>query len=223
MTVLAAPMIAIVAALTTTTDAAATTTDPSVTDPAADARAAKVEQALADDARRSRLWYTGWAAFYTVATGFSVKIAIEAEDHDRRVGSSVDAVRSGLGLLTTVLLVPPSMTAPPPGEGDAANREAWLEKAAAAERRGRSWMVHVANAAVNAAGGGYLWLHEHRFVSGLVAFVSGTLIGELKIWTQPMTARDASDALHAASATAHMTVTPLVSTGSFLLALDGRF
>jgi hypothetical protein len=212
LTVLA---IGLAAALTATTGAASTT--PVVDD----ARNAKIEQALAEDARRSRVWYTGWTAFYTVATGFSMKNALDSDSRDRRVSSAVDAMRSGLGLLTTVLIVPPSMNAPT--IDDAAGREKWLEKAAGAERRGRSWVVHVANAAVNAAGGGYLWLHEHRLGAGLLAFLSGTLIGELKIWTQPMTARNTVDELRTAKVDVQLAFTPIVSDSAFALALDGRF
>lgn len=199
---------------------AATATPPP---PIVDDRAAKIDRALAEDARRMRVWYAGWTAFYTVATGFSMKVALDGGDRDRRVGAAVDAVRSGLGLVTTVLFVPPSLSPPRLADGDVAAREKWLEEAADAERLGRSWLSHLGNAAVNAAGGGYLWLHEHRFVAGLVAFVSGTLIGEVKIWTQPTTAEDARTSLRAARSRVQIAVAPTLSTTSLAVTIQARF
>ena len=193
------------------------------TAPAVDDRGAEIDRALAEDARKMRLWYSGWTAFYTIATGFSVKVVLDADDRDRRVGAAVDAVRSGLGLVTTVLFVPPSLAAPRFADGDVAAREKWLAEAADAEQLGRSWLSHAGNAAVNAAGGGYLWLHEHRFVAGLVAFVSGTLIGEVKIWTQPTTALDAVRAGKTARAPVELAVAPTISTTSVGVAIDARF
>jgi hypothetical protein len=184
--------------------------------------AASIDRVMAEDARQARLWYTSWTAFYTVATGFSIKVVLDSGDRDRRVASAVDGIRSGLGLVTTVLFVPPSMAAPPLADGDVTARERWLEETAGAERLGRSFLAHAANAAVNAAGGGYLWLHEHRFAIGLLAFVSGTLIGELKIWTQPTLARDAFDARTARS-TVQLAFAPMASATAFGFALDGRF
>ena len=209
---LAPSLLAIVAVMTATTTA---TTDQA-------ARGAEIDRALREDARASRLWYTGWTTFYTVATAFSMKVAIDAESRDRRVGAAVDAVRSGLGLVTTVLFVPPSMTSRRLASDDVSGRETWLQEAADAERLGRSWLTHAANAAVNAAGGGYLWLHERRFVAGLVAFVSGTVIGEIKIWTQPTTALEAHRAANARSDVS-LALSPMVSTTTAALVLDGRF
>jgi len=159
------------------------------------------KEILARDTAATRLWYFGWTGTYALVAGANVALTFAASDPGLRAVGRVGAIKAGLGLLATAVLVPPAL-GPLPCEPDTAESavaraacEARIETRLAAsadfERFGRSIWPHVATATVNVAGGLYLWLHDDRLGSALISAVTGIAVSELQIVTRPTIARDA--------------------------------
>jgi len=156
-----------------------------------------VETTLERDRSASRLWYFGWSGFYVVATGANIAVALAATDPGLRADARVGAIKSGLGLLATALLPPPSLFHRPCQESsDEAmarclkQQRERLDDTADAERLGTSWLAHTAAIAVNVGAGSYSWFHDDRQVTSVLATVVGIGVAELQIWTRPTIARD---------------------------------
>jgi hypothetical protein len=154
------------------------------------------EAMLWQESEKARRWYYTWTVFFGITTVAQVGLARESTDHDDRVKYTVGAVMSGLGMLSTVAVPPPEGFAhlrlrsmPTSTEAERAARRAearrMLEEARDVQRLGRSGLAHGVNFAVNLGQGLVIWQGYGNFKNGLFAFVSGTAVGELKIWTQP--------------------------------------
>jgi hypothetical protein len=159
-----------------------------------DKRIAFLRDALARDASASRTWFMIWVGAYTLSTAGESILAVSATDPGIVADARVGAVKSAIGWVSLVVLPPPSLRAPaflPPRPTDEeraafiAAEEKRLEDAADAERFAHSWLAHVGVAAVNVAGGLYLWQHDNRLTSGIITSLVGTAIGEIQIWTAP--------------------------------------
>ena len=164
--------------------------------PAHAAEPSDPEALLASESEAARRWYYTWTIFFGLATVTEGALANAATDHDDRVKYSVGTVMSGLGFLSTVVIPPPSGFAhlklrsmPTTTEEERAARRAEarriLERARDEQRLGRSALAHGVNLAANAGAGLVIWKGYGNLTNGLFAFVSGTAVGELKIWTQP--------------------------------------
>jgi hypothetical protein len=155
-----------------------------------------VESTLESDRDASRLWYFSWTSFYIVATSVNVAVAFAASDPGLRADARVTAVTSGIGLVFTAALPPPSLFySPCAAQHDAsdaclARQRARLASTAADERLATSWLAHVGGAAVNVGAGVYSWFHDDRRATAVLATVVGLAVGELQIWTRPTIARD---------------------------------
>ncbi|MES1205819.1 MAG: hypothetical protein ABUS79_07760 [Pseudomonadota bacterium] len=150
----------------------------------------------------ARLWFFGWAAAYTAGLAVRTTLAYTASSEGVRVDSQVGALTLGAGLVSTAIFYPRSAYAAgklrslpsntlEQQRNKVAEGERLLAESAYWEGLGHSLVPHLAGLTVNLAAGLYLWLDQHRFTSGLVAFGGGTLITELKIFTEPITASPA--------------------------------
>src|SRR5258706_2599757 len=157
-----------------------------------------VEHTLDRDRSSSRLWYFGWGGFYVVATSANVAVAFAADDVGLRADARVGAVKSGLGLIATLPLPPPSLFYFSCSSMDEARNQTCLREqrerlddTAKAERFATSWLAHAGAIAVNVGGTLWSWQKDDRLVSGIIAGVVGIAIGELQIFTHPTIARGA--------------------------------
>jgi hypothetical protein len=129
------------------------------------------------------------------------------DEVEERTDHTIGAARAGLGLLVTVPFVPPSLKHGMPLRRKASNEEAkaWVadaeerfQKAADMERRGHSWIPHVATLAVSGGAAFYLLQVEDHPKEAAITLAGGIVVGELKVWTQPKVAWRAYDAEAAA-------------------------
>ena len=197
-TVFAHAMIVVFVFAPTIARAQATSAPSSTADDAT--HVSKVEATLARDASASKLWYFGWTAFYVGSTGVQLAVALAADDAGLRADARVGTVKSGLGLLGTVILPPPAIFFSPCTESEKATPEALaacrarqderLDDAAKAERFGRSFLAHFAAFAVNIGGGVYSWIVDDRRAPAIIGTLVGIGLGELQILTRPTIARD---------------------------------
>lgn len=163
-----------------------------------------------DEGRESAThWWTAWTfAFGVALAGQAVG---SATIHDAAFESSlrVGALKTALGFISMVVQPLPlnfgskSRRARPPQteaelEARMLDAEARMHRAARSERRGRQWWVHAAGLAVNLGGTAWLWFHDHQPQLALTGFVTGGLVGEARIFTQPTDAIEWEEQLDAA-------------------------
>lgn len=161
----------------------------------------------------SAVWWYGWIGIYGAAAGVSFGIGIASDDEVVKVTQVVSGFQSVAGLAGLLLSPMPSvyagdtlrgMRAETPGEknGKLAEAERLFAETAGAQAMGVSWITHMLNFAVGAAGGVVIWKvydDEIRDAGGdpgkeaLVNFLLSFIIGELQIFTQPAGAIDSWD------------------------------
>lgn len=166
------------------------------------ARLAFIQSHLRVDAHRARLWTGGWASGYGVLTLGQLALAplfSPGDQVDLYVGAASTA-----GGMVALLAVPldvmadapalDALVAGHPGPVDCAvlaEAERLLVHSADSEAQGRSWVMHGANVLYNVATGLVLGLFFGRWSSAVFTAVTGTLLGEVTILTQPTGAEDA--------------------------------
>jgi hypothetical protein len=186
-----------------------------------------VQETLEKDASSARLWYFGWSGFYAAASGTQLALALTVDDVGLRADTRVGAVTSGLGFLVTAVMPPPSLFYSPCAASDdatpasraacLARQEQRLEDAAAVERLGHSWLAHAGGIVVNVGAGLFLWQHDNRPASGLLATIGGIAVGEFQIFTAPTRARDAG--VRRGVSDARFAIAPRTGGGVLVLAI----
>jgi hypothetical protein len=160
-------------------------------------RLAFVEGALDGGQGAASAWWNGWLIGYGGATAAQAAVYSSSDDEKQRQDMLVGAFATGIGAVD-LLLEPmdaarlPARLRQMPDDNPEARRakleaaEGFLRKAAAREKRGRSWRTHLLTGAVNLAAGLVIWQHYDRPASdGLTTFAVGQLISEVQIFTQP--------------------------------------
>lgn len=152
------------------------------------------------------LWWYGWMGIYGTLAGASFAVAATTEDKVIQITQNVSGVESLIGFAGVMFTpMPPayatgkldSMPYGTEAERQAKLRaaEEYLHETAQTQELGKSWITHVLNITVNAAGGAVIWkgygneIRRHNgdpLEEGLINFILGTLIGEIQIFTQPV-------------------------------------
>jgi len=183
-------------------------------------RQAKVEQALVDAGRDATTWAWAWRASFlftgTVQAGLLPGARSEADRIDLRLGMGKSVVAYAFALVTRLPAekhhdtFTPAQPAPR-SCAKLAELELRLRDDAAGERRGRHWFMHALSIAFNVGVGAVAWKLHGRVGSALLGVISGSVVGELRLFTQPLTADRAWNAyLGGESATARR-VTPWIT------------
>lgn len=165
-------------------------------------RLAFIQSHLHEDARRARIWTGAWGATWSVLTVGQLAIAPlfpPEEQVDFYVGaiSSAGGVVALLAVPLTVMEDSPTLdalAARQQGPVDCtvlAEAERLLIRSARSEEEGRSLLMHGANVVYNVLTGLVLGLFFDRWSSAVITAVSGLLLGEVMILTQPTGAQDA--------------------------------
>ena len=163
------------------------------------ARLEWIDQRLSHEAHRMSFWNYGWAIGIG-ATGVGTLAAVPFVDPDDRVDYYTGAALAAAGVLP-FLLAPPDvihdgrelhamLTLTPPGTDDEvcamlADAEQRLVQDARNEHLLSGWWAHAANVAINTGAFLFLGLGYHHWLSGSITGVSGVIIGEAVILTQP--------------------------------------
>ncbi len=142
----------------------------------------------------ARTWWIGWlAGFSTLAVGQGTA-ALRLRGHaydDLRPPLIVGAAGSAIGAIGLLLLPWPGTWASN-RDPNVASAEHRLHLIAAAEALTHSWKSHLAVTLVNATGSLVLWLVFRLPLNALANFVVGMAVGELQLYTQPVSGiRDA--------------------------------
>ena len=159
------------------------------------ARLGFIEERLDAGRFNAQVWQYGWTSVFGVGLVSSTAQAILADDGDERVFQIVGAVKS-LGALGQMLTdpLPARLGADPiravPGDGAdaplqrlAVGEQLLVENAARADSR-YSWRRHLEGVTTNLIGGGVIYALGDS-TDALISTLSGILVGELQIWTQP--------------------------------------
>lgn len=168
-------------------------------DALAEDRVASVQATLDADEPAAMRWWALWSAGFAVSGIANGVGAFVVEDPADRASARVNTVASGIALVGTLLTPMPGKSAGSrlrAFRGAPAEREREAERLLAesveAENFGRSWLAHAGALVVNAGAAAWLTFHDGYPWRGLLAFVTGEIIGEVKIFTMPTGARDAT-------------------------------
>jgi hypothetical protein len=170
-----------------------------------------IDERLARTAHRARVWTWAWGTGLVVATvGNLIPLAFVPAN---------DRIDWYAGAATTVVGIVPLLIAPLDVVGDSralrvemaawrqgadlcpllASAEAKLVRDAKNQADGRRWWYHVVNVALNAGVGLFLGLGYDHWLAGGFNAVSGAVIGEAIIFTQPTSSIDDLAAYRAGS------------------------
>lgn len=170
-----------------------------------------IDERLARTAHRAQIWTWGWGTGIVVATvGNLVPLAFVPPN---------DRIDWYAGAATTIVGIVPLLIAPldvvadsrslraemaawPPGADLClllASAEGKLVRDAKNQADGRRWWYHVVNVALNAGVGLFLGLGYHHWLAGGFNAVTGAVIGEAIIFTQPTSSIDDLAAYRAGS------------------------
>jgi hypothetical protein len=160
-----------------------------------DARVAFLVDRLEQGQRNARIWQYGFTTGWGLGIGLGTAQAIATDKSDTRVNGIVTAVKGAIGTTRLLLFPHPGRLGTDavlavPGD----SRAARLERLALAEeqldltaryaRRRTNWLPHLANVAINLAGGGViLGLGDAK--DAAISTGVGILAGEILVWTQP--------------------------------------
>jgi hypothetical protein len=170
---------------------------PVLADVAPALRLAWIDGHLAHTAHRARVWTWGWGTALAVGTVANLApLPFVSPDH--RIDWYVGAATTVVGVVPLVIApldvigdsaaLRAKVTAADPA-GDLcpllADAERTLVRDAQNQADGQRWWLHVANVALNAGVGLFLGLGYHHWLAGGFNAVSGAVIGEAIIFTQP--------------------------------------
>jgi hypothetical protein len=200
-------------------------TAPAAADPAladTDARYAAIVSALADGESAARLWWIAWTAGFAALTVGEGTVAIATHDPGTRAEAIVGMSSSAIGVGGMLLLTSRAaftyrgrlarLDASTPEARLARLREAErnLDEAADDETAGRSPWAHLGGDAIVLAGSFVLWAGYHRYASGWLNLIGGTISTEAQILSRPTAAIEARRAYRAG--TLRSSTTPLTWT-----------
>ncbi|HXI58666.1 MAG TPA: hypothetical protein VNO55_21515 [Polyangia bacterium] len=168
-------------------------------------RLAWIDAHLSKTARRARLWTWGWGAGLVAATVANA-VPLAFVSADQRIDWYVGAGTTVIGIVP-LLIAPLDVIADArvlhqrvaarvprdDGRGDAgedvcrllADAETRLLRDATNQADGQRWWLHVGNVVLNTGVGLFLGLGYHHWGAGALNAISGSVIGEAIILTQP--------------------------------------
>lgn len=162
-----------------------------------DDRVATVQATLDADEPAATRWFWIWSAAFVASGVANGAGAFVVDDPANRASARVNAVSSGVALVAMLVSPWPAMHAGTrlrafqgtPAERERA-AERLLQSSAEAERFESGWLTRAGGLVINAAAGAWLTWHDHYPWHGLLAFVTGQVVCEIKIATVPTAARD---------------------------------
>ena len=210
---------------------------PGLCSPEEAARLAFLNDTLERDAVASRRWFWSGLGIFTLLEGAQIAVLATSSDRATRASAGVGAVINGIGMVASIATAPPTLFAagielapdatPQARAERVAEGEQRLQRAGDSEALGHSLLAHAGVLALNGAGALYLWLSAKEPARAALGFVGGTLVGEVRIWTQPTTAMEAlageNGPERADPRTPRVEVLPVVTGESTGLVFLGRF
>jgi len=166
---------------------------PATADIDGEVRLQLISRVLDDQNRKMRIWNWIWGLTFTTASAVQYGIAYESDDKDRRVDLVAGGSKAFIGAASVVLL-PLKVAAAPFGTGllcaDLAAAEEALVEGARQQHKGRRLLRHAEGLALNTVTVLIVGFGYDRWKEGLIGAAIGTLVGEIRIFTQPTDARD---------------------------------
>lgn len=159
-----------------------------------------------ESAMYSNIWWYGWAGVFGVSAAVSLTVGFTSDDRVEQITQVVSGVQSAIGFAGLVFSPMPSAYAgrilrgmPDATPEEKARKllegERLLAETADAQTFGSSWVPHLLNFVVGAAGGIVIWKVYGNEIEdeggnprkeGIYNFLLSFIIGELQIFTQPV-------------------------------------
>lgn len=171
-----------------------------------DERITFIQKEFDESAMYSNIWWYGWMGVFGASAAVSFGVGFTSDDKTVKITQVVSGVQSVIGFAGLVLSPMPSVYAgrtlrDMPGETPEERLrklhegERLLSETADAQAFGSSWVPHLLNFAVGAAGGLVIWKAYGNEIEdaggnprkeGLYNFLLSFIIGELQIFSQPV-------------------------------------
>lgn len=155
-------------------------------------RVATIQATLDDDEPAATRWWALWSAGFGAGAIGNGVASFAFDPGANRDSARVQTVTSTIALVSTLVIPMPAKSAGSrlrafEGPPEAREREAERLLAASAEAQGfgASWLTHAGAVVVNGAAASWLAWHDGHPWYGLLAFVTGEVVAELKIATMP--------------------------------------
>ena len=160
-----------------------------------------IQNSLKRDDIKTRIWWDGWLAGYSVATVGQGAVCFITDSKSLKQDMVLGAATTLLGVANQFIsTIKPSkdyrrlelILADNSVKSDEKLRiaEQLLKAHAIQEKKARGWQPHVLNESVNLTGGLITWLGFKRTVwEGLANFALNSVITEAQIWSQPLRAK----------------------------------
>jgi hypothetical protein len=162
-------------------------------------QSANLREMVLHDASSVNCWWWGWLGGYSAATIGQGIAGISTDKLSFRQDMFLSAATTFLGAAGQLVSpLQPVKFRKWKDLGNAVGSEQtrneeylkYLEKMAAAEKKGRGWQMHLVSGAVNLTSGMVTWLGFKRTLKdGLLNFALNTVVTEAQIWSQPMKAK----------------------------------
>ncbi|TMU24502.1 hypothetical protein E0L35_09640 [Halomonas sp. ATBC28] len=168
-------------------------------------------------ASHANIWQWGWTGIYATSLSVNAYQSSEASDPDDRFDARVGVVKSALalgGMLTDRQPHPEALAEYErlKTSGDLSGVQALGLQLAQAERERRGWGARVSSLVVNGVAGAVI-AADGRESDGAINFVTGMLVNELQIWTQPNQASSAINRFQPAN----LSLGPITIPGEYAL------
>jgi hypothetical protein len=170
-----------------------------------DERISFIQKEFDDSAMYSSIWWYGWMGVFGASAAVSFGVGLTSDDETVKITQVVSGVQSVIGFTGLILSPMPSVYAGgrlsrmPDGTQEEKIRkllegERLLSETADAQAFGSSWVPHLLNFAVGAAGGLIIWKAYGNEIEdsggnprkeALYNFLLSFVIGELQIFSQP--------------------------------------
>lgn len=150
-----------------------------------------LEHNFKSDDFKANIWQKGFMSLFAVSSTINAVIYFTEDDKDKKFDAGVDLIKASLGLGD--LLINPIVADKALGifnsESDPKAKirigENLLAKASAREMYERSWTNHLLSGLVNGLGGVAIAYIDDREKDGLINFLVGMAVSEIKIFTSP--------------------------------------
>lgn len=144
---------------------------------------ARARAHLQAEAPRAQVWNGGWTALFVTSAVGAFSIASLVDSPGQKASLYWTSAKSTIATIFH-LRRPIDVPTLPPCADEAQARQA-LERAAKSQRRGRHWMRHAEGAFLNLIGIAILGFGYGYWTEALVNTALGTVVGEIRIFTQP--------------------------------------
>jgi hypothetical protein len=189
-------------------------------------RLERLQRDIERNRRHMKIWNATWFSIYGAATAAQTTLAIALDDDDDKAVYGVGAGRAAIAALAVpILSVETRALSTTTGSAcaDLAAAERVMAENVKLHAKGRGWFKHAGVVGLNLAAFLTLGLGFDLWERGAIGFGIGVVVGEIQIYTQPMSRDIARDYERRGPGRGDVAIVPTLSRDGAGLAIGGAF